>query len=111
MLRRPGRRGVHWAGKGSNRGNTLVASVVGGLLSIVHWSERWGRQRRSGSRFGRGEAGATHDQLTELRNGDPLGRVELKDAPHDGIQLRGNGKNGSQELGVLHVGTESAVLE
>ena len=111
MLRRPGGWRVNWSGKGSNGRNGLVASVVGSLLSIVHWGEGRGRQRRGSRRLGCGEAGASHDQLTKLRNGDPLSRVELKDAPHDGIQLRGDGKNGPEELGILHVGTEGAVLE
>lgn len=114
MLRRrqlPGWGGVDWSRKRGSRGNGLVACVVRGILLVVHRGERRRRQRSRSGRLGRGEPGASHDHLAELGDGNPLDRVELKDAPHDGVQLMGDGQNGAEELRVLHVSTEGAVLE
>jgi hypothetical protein len=108
-----GRGRVHWARKRSNRWNRnrLVASVERSVPDVVHWS-KWRRgERGGGCGLGRSEAGAPQDQVSKLRDGDPLGRVEFEDALQDGVQLWGEGKNGPEELGILHVGAESAVLE
>lgn len=94
---------------GNSRG--LVASIEGSLVGIVHWGEggRW--ERRRSRRLGGSEPGAPQDQFAQLGNRDPFGRVELKYAPHDGIQFRRNGENGPKELGIFHVSPKGGILE
>jgi len=101
------------SGKGSHGGDggRLVASAEEGIPGILHRSGRRSRERRSRNGLAGSEARAPHDHVSQFRNGDPLGRVKLEDALQDGIQFRGNGKNAPEELGVLHVGAESAVLK
>jgi len=89
----------------------LVADIVGRILGKVHWPKRW---RWKGSRSDRlrcGETGAAHDHFAKLGNRSTLGRVQLKDSTEDGIELQRDGKNGPQELRILHESTESAVFE
>lgn len=95
---------------GRNR-NWLVASIESGIPDVVRWS-KWRRGEGGwSSRLGGSETGTPQDQVTELSNRDPLGRVEFEDALQDGVQLWGEGKNGPEELGIFHVGAESAILE
>lgn len=108
----PRGRRVDGAWEGSNRGDGLLgAAIVGSLLGILHWGERRGGDRRGHRGLGGREPRAPHDHFPELGDRGTPGRVELKDAPENVVQLRGDGQNGPEELGILHVGTECAVLE
>jgi len=103
--------GVQWGGESdwwSSLG--LVDSIENSVSGIVHWLERRRGERRRRGRP-RGKPLAVQDQLPQLWNGNPLSRVILKDALQDGIQLSRQWKNGPQELGILHVGPESGILE
>jgi len=101
---------VHWARKGCNLWRSLVASVVDGFLDVVDGVEGRRRQWCRNSSLGGSEGRAPVDHVADLGDGGPLGRVELKNALENGIELQGDGKNGPQEVGVLHESTEGAVL-
>jgi hypothetical protein len=81
-----------------------------GLIAVVVSAEmrRW--QRRRNCRLGGREGRAVEDHLSDLGNGSSLSRVEVKDAPENGVKLQRNGKDSPQELGVLHESPEGAVL-
>lgn len=57
-----------------------------------------------------GEPLATHYELLELCDTDPLCRIRLEDATQDHVQLLRYGENLGQETSVLHEGTERGVL-
>lgn len=97
---------------GRNRGSgSLVAAVQGSLVDVIRgWvrgDSHVGRRSRLGSR----EARASHDQVSQLGNRDSLSWVEFKDTLQDRVELSRDGQNGPEELGVLHVGAECAILE
>jgi hypothetical protein len=48
--------------------------------------------------------------LTELRNGDPLGWVDLKDTAEDTDHLIGKRQDRLEEKGILKVSAESGIL-
>lgn len=55
-------------------------------------------------RLGRGrsgEAGAMIDELLELADGNPGGRIGVKDHAQDVVEFIGQGQNGLQEVPVL----------
>jgi hypothetical protein len=81
-----------------------------GLVAVVIGAERRRRQRSRNCGFGGCEGRAVEYHLPDLGNGGSLSRVEIKDAPEDGIKFQRNGKDAPQELGVLHERAESAVL-
>jgi hypothetical protein len=51
------------------------------------------------------------NQITQLLNGNPVGRVEFKDTPQDGVELGGKREDCPQKPRILHISTESAVLK
>lgn len=74
--------------------------------------------RRSGDRGGSvdgsgglGEPRATLNQIPKFGKFDSSRRVGIEDPPQNGIQLVRDGKNGPQEVGVLHESAEGRVLQ
>lgn len=67
--------------------------------------------RRDGLGRTLGEPGLALHPLDQLREGDPVCRVEVKDPPQDGIALISDGQNGLQEVGVLAVGLVGGILD
>lgn len=58
-----------------------------------------------------GEPRALQDQLAQLRDSDPFGRVAFKHPAEDVDHLRGQGQDSLQEEGILQVGPECGILE
>lgn len=107
-----GRGRVGWAWQRSDcRDSVLVVGVVSRVTAVVHWAEGRRGQGSSNRSLGGREARASLNHLANLRDRSPLSWVELEDAPQNSIQLQGDGKDRPEELGVLHEGTEGAVLE
>jgi len=80
------------------------------LAQLLKVRERCLREWRAVHRSGSiGEPGAGYDTGSELGNGDPLHGVRLKDSLQYGVQAGRQGKDGSQELAILEVGTVCAV--
>ena len=103
MLRIEGR-GVDGTWQRSHGRNSM------GLVAVVVSAERRRWQRRRNCRLGGREGRAVEDHLSDLGDGGSLSRVEIKDVPENGVKLQGNGKDGPQELRVLHESPEGAVL-
>lgn len=60
---------------------------------------------------GLGEPRATLNQIPQFGKLDSSGRVGIEDPPQNGVQLVRDGKNGPEEVGILHEGTEGRVLQ
>jgi len=60
--------------------------INGSLVEVHLW--RWGGAVGS-------ETWASLDKIPQLRDGDPSGRIALKDTSQDSVQLRGKRKNGT----------------
>ena len=101
--------------KGRQRGSRLTilgsgnSDLNGGVVGILrdhhHFFQDNGRRRRL-----HGEAGTLDDELPQLRDGDPLQGVTLKDPPQDGVQLGRERENGLEEIGVLEVRPERGIF-
>lgn len=93
-----GRVGLKGAGRlGTGIQRIRTVGVSGRVVRDLH---------RGSSR----KAGASQNQSPELRNADPSAWVTLENAPQDGIEFRRQGQNGTQELGILEVGSEGRIL-
>ena len=77
------------------------------LLDVVQlrWGGRWGPRPPRGR-----EPRAPENEIAELRDADPLGRIALEDASEDLIQLGGEREDGTEETGILEVGPEGGIL-
>lgn len=51
------------------------------------------------------------NHFTDLWNSSTFGRVELEDAPENGIEFKRDREDAPKELGVLHESTEGAVFK
>lgn len=81
-----------------------------GLVAVIVGAERRRRQRSRDCRLSGRKSRAVDDHLSNLWDGSSLGRVELEDAPENGVELQRDREDGPQELRILHESTESAIL-
>jgi len=98
------KRGRWWSSSG------LVNTVKSGIPGIIYRS-KWRRRQWRWRCWPIGKPWASQNQLPQLGNGDPLGRVVFKYTSENGVKLGGQRKDGPQKLRVLHVRPESSILK
>ena len=86
---------------------------IGGLEQQLHGVLRgrvgW-RGREAGAGGSVGEAGAAHNQVTELGHGYAPSWVDLEDALEDEVELIGDGQDRAEEVAVTPEGLERGVV-
>ena len=84
------------------RENRLLDHVI-----ELHWRWSW-REPLDLGRGGKG--GATNNQVPELIQSDPLGRIDFKNACENSLQRARDRQNGAEEPPVLEICTVCRVL-